>query len=411
MPLSFALFLVGVYRVVSHYYESPVAHVSTLLLATSPLMLLLSASFMSHIPLLMWMTLCWAFLLGCWTSPQPSWRIWLAAIASGLCGGMAVLTRPQDAVLFGIVIAFFTLFPLLRCKELFMKVGLGLVVGGVIPLLFLLAWNHHLYGQVWATGYNFSDGGRLSQTPIIHDSIGFSATFTWTRALAQSFWVGLRLNQALLGWPSALLFLFPALVLRSVRKTNAVLLIVAGWLYLPYFFFHYYGFELEARYAASSAPFLVVIIARTIVSCFRQNPFSNCRNILIAGLSSFYLYAMAYYWPTYLYPRYAHSYEETSPNIHRLAQGAKLDLPAIILIPNDGFIYSSGFIYNDPQLTSPILYARDLPGDFSCLTASFPQRQFYRYLPDSKNPFCGRFLPIASPKENVSILHHPKQKF
>ena len=396
MPLAFALFLVATHRVVSRYFDAALAYFTTLLLATSPLMLLLSASFMSHITLLMWTSGAWAFLLVCIDSTSPSRKTRSAASASGFCAGMALLTRPQDAILFFFVIGACTLSPLLNQRNKWGQTTLGCLLGGILPILILLAWNHHLYGQFCATGYNFSSGTPLSQTPVIQDSFGLSAAYPWTRALGQFFWVSLRLNQALLGWPAALLLLFPALILPTVRKTNGLLLAAASCLYLPYYFFHYYGFELEARYAASAAPFLIVIIARTIVSCFRQNAFSIARPVLIAGISSCCLYAATYYWPIYLYPRYAASYEEASPHIHHLAQNADLALPAVILLPNEGFIYSSGFIYNDPDLHDPILYARYLPNAFPCLKEAFPQHHFYRYLQSSENPFRGRFLPLRS---------------
>ena len=394
MPLAFAFFLVATRRVVSRHFDAGVTNVSTLLLATSPLMLLLSASFMSHITLLMWISATWAFLLAC-THPRPrALHTITLASAVGFCGGMALLTRPQDAALFGIVIAAFTLPALLRQKKLLLQTTLGCLLGGIIPFLFLLAWNHHLYGRFWTTGYNFSGTGLLSQTPVIQDSFGLSDAYPWTRALSQFFWVGLRLNQALLGWPAALLFLLPALTLPSVRKVNGLLLAAAFFLYLPYFFFHYYGFELEARYAAPAAPFLVVIIARTIVACFRWKASSIVRPFLIAGLSACCLYAATYYWPIYLYPRYAGSYEEASPCIHRLAQNAGLESPAIILLPNEGFGYSSGFIYNDPGLHAPILYARYLPSTFPCLKEAFPDHHFYRYLQTAGSSYGGHFIPL-----------------
>lgn len=395
MPLAFAVFLATTHRVVSRYFDAVVAHVSTLMLATSPLMLLLSASFMSHVTLLMWMSGTWAFLLPCTTtSPRPSWKIWVASSAAGFCGGMALLTRPQDAVMFGLVIGAFTLPTFLNRRKQMLQTALGCFLGAILPILFLLAWNQLLYGRFWATGYHFSGGTLLSQTPVIQDSFGLSSAYPWTRALGQFFWVSLRLNQALLGWPAALMLLLPALTLPNVRKVNALLFAAALFLYLPYFFFHYYGFELEARYTASSAPFLVIMIARTLVACFRQNAFPSVRSFLVAGLSACCLYAATYYWPIYLYPRYAGSYEEASPRIHRVAQNAGLELPAVVLLPNEGFIYSSGFIYNDPELQAQILYARYLPGTFPCLKTAFPHHHFYRYLHAPDHPLEGRFLPL-----------------
>ena len=67
----------------------------------------------------------------------------------------------------------------------------------------------------------------------------------------------------------------------------------------------------------------------------------------------------------------------------------------MILLFNEGFGYSSGFIHNDPRLEASILYARDLPAERPCLLAGFPDRRFYRYRPDVDVPLSSRFEPLA----------------
>ena len=396
MPLAFALFLAGAQRVASRFFDPAVAHATAGLLALSPLMLLLSASFMSHTTLLMWMTLGWASLLAALDSPRTSTRAGAAA-AAGFCGGMGVLTRPQDALLFGLFALGVTLPRLRQQMSRLAVIAPGLLFGAAFPLLFLLCWNWNLYGHLLASGYNFSGAEPVSKTPIIRDTLGFSGDFTGARALLQTFWVGLRLNQALLGWPAALPLLLPALALPSVRRKNWLLLLGAVWLYLPYFFFHYYGFELESRYCASLAPLLALMIARTLVAGFRSlSPAGAARRALAAWITAFVFYAGAYYWPVYLFPRYAANYEETTAGIHRAALAAGLKTPALVLLPDDGFGYSSGFIHNDPELRAPILYARDLPGERTCLREAFPDRRLYRFIPDPVDRFRGSLLPIGS---------------
>ena len=97
-------------------------------------------------------------------------------------------------------------------------------------------------------------------------------------------------------------------------------------------------------------------------------------------------------------PRYAGAYEEATPALPRAAQAANLELPAVVLLPDAGFGYSSGFIHNDTLLAAPIVYARDVPGGPACLAAAFPQRRLYRYRPDAAAAPAGRFLPIAGPQ-------------
>ncbi len=385
MPLAFALFLVAAHHIASRHFDRPTAHATAALLAVSPLLLLLAGSFMSHTTLLMWMAGCWAFGLAAADAKHSGAAFGFAA-AAGFCGGMGLLTRAHDAALSGVLIAVFVWFRPSPRPLRWAPIAAGLLAGAALPLGVLLAWNHRLYGSFWATGYHWAGATPQSQTPLIRDTLGFSDRFSAARAVKQSFWTALRLNQALLGWPAALPLLIPALLWRPVRRGNWICLAAAALLYLPYFFFHYYGFELEARYAATAAPFLVVLLARTLVAGCRIPP---ARRPLIAWTAAFFLYAGFFYWPQLIVPRYAGAYEEATPAIHRAALAAGLELPALVLLPDTGFTYSSGFIHNDPLLQAPLLYARDIPAELPCLRKKFPLHQKFRYQPGSTPIFAG----------------------
>lgn len=390
MPLAFALFLAGAHRIVVRHVGRPAAHATAALLAASPLLLLLAGSFMSHLTLLTWMAGCWAFGLQAVDAERPRSAFGYAA-AAGFCGGMGVLTRAHDAALAGLLIAGFIWFSRPARPFRFGAIAAGLLAGAALPLGFLLGWNRQLYGSFWASGYNWAGAAAQSQTPIIRDTIGFSDSFSAAQAWRQTFWTTLRLNQALLGWPAALPLLAPALLWRPVRRGNWICLAAAGLLYLPYFFFHYYGFELEARYATASAPFLVAILARTLVAGCR---IPAARRPLIAWTAAFFLYAGFFYWPQHVVPRYAGAYEEADPELHRAAMAAQLDAPALVLLPAEGFVYSSGFIHNDPLLQAPILYARDIPAELAGLAHAFPQRRFYRWQPASAPGLPARLIEL-----------------
>ena len=390
MPLAFALFLLASHRIARHYVGPAVAILFQILLATSPLLLLLAASFMSHLTVLMWMALAWAFFLRAVSSGHRGSAF---ALAAGFCGGMAVLVRPQDAALLALI-AFAALLPRLAQRKMLAPWA---ILGALPPLLFLFFWNFCLYGNWLGSGYLFSAAAPVSQTPIIRDTLGFTADFTPARALRQFAWTALKLNQVLLGWPAAWPWLLAGLALPGVRRGNALLLLCAAMAYAPYYFFHYYGFELEARYAATAAPFLVLAVARTLVGLWSFRPgFHLLRTAAGAAVLASVLYSGAHYWPRYLWPRYSNHYEETSSAIHRMALAAQLEEPALVLLPNDGFIYSSGFVHNDPFLRSPIVYARDVPAQTACLARAFPHRQTYRYVPSEANRFEGRFELVAT---------------
>lgn len=381
VPLSFGLLLWAFHFIAGRYLPRPVALLSTAALAWSPMMLLLAGSFMSHVPLLMWMSLAWAGALKAVESGRGRF-----AAGAGFAAGLGVLTRPLDGALLGVLIGAAILaddrFAPRRKAQAF-----GWSLAGVaIPAIGMLILNRFLYGTPWTTGYNFSHSSAHYGIRV-----GLSESFPLSTALLQGGWVLAKLNQALLGWPTSFLFAAWALLFSARRRQAWLVAVTALVLYLPYFFYFYYGFEYEARYTFSTVPFLCILTGMGLHAAW-QSPW---RRLLPGLVLAFVLYAAAYYWPAYLWPRYAGAYEESSPAIHQAAEQAGLDLPALVLLPDKGFVYTSGFIYNDPLLRNPILYARDIPGRISCLQAAFPGRHPYRYRPAADDPFRGRFERIA----------------
>ena len=119
-----------------------------------------------------------------------------------------------------------------------------------------------------------------------------------------------------------------------------------------------------------------------------------------AWIAAGFLYAAVFYWPILIGPRYSKNYEEASPRIHQEALAAGLELPAIVLLPDEGFGYSSGFIHVDPGLQNPILYARDLPTAEPCLREAFPDHSLYRFQP-AFNGTRGEFEALPAPTETA----------
>ena len=384
LPLSFAVLLAAFYFAVRRYVSDNEARLATLLMGFSPMLLLLAGSYMSHVPLLMWLALAWVGALRGLEGNKP------AAIGAGLAAGMGMLTRPLDAVLLGSLTSLLLLldgrYPLRR-----KWICLGWTVCGLaIPVVFLMIQNVGLYDTPFTTGYNFSHSAAHYQIRF-----GLSDRFTFAQACKQGGWIVGRLNQALFGWPSSLVFIAYLFWAAPRRRSSYWLALAIAGLYAPYFFYFYYGFEYEARYTFATVPLLCILTAQGIRACARHPRYGWCAPGLLAA---FALYAATYYWPAYLWPRYANAYEEVSPEIHSVANAARLETPALVLLPDAGFVYSSGFIYNDPLLRAPILYARDIPALDSCLQAAFPDRRIYRYLheTDGRRPAFAPIAPIAS---------------
>lgn len=384
LPLSYAVLLGAFYFAVRRYLSENEARLATLLMGFSPMLLLLAGSYMSHIPSLMWLALAWVGALRGLEGSRS------AAIGAGAAAGIGVLTRPLDAVLLGVLIG---LLLLLDGRYPFRRKWACLgwsVCGLAIPAIFLMIQNVGLYGTPFTTGYNFSHSAAHYQIRF-----GLSEQFPFAQACKQGGWILGRLNQALFGWPSSLLFIAYLFLASPRRRSTYWLVLAIAGLYAPYFFYFYYGFEYEARYTFATVPLLCILSAQGIRACVCHPRYGWCTYGLLAA---FVLYAGVYYWPIYLWPRYASAYEEATPAIHRAAQAANLKTPAVVLLPDAGFGYSSGFIHNDPLLQAPILYARDIPAQLPCLANAFPQRQMYRYRPAAELPPSGRFLPLARPQ-------------
>jgi len=388
MPLGWSLTVFSFGMLIRRFYSQAESILAAFLFALSPLGLLVSASFMSHSTFLMYLLGALAVLVHILEKPSRHMRT-IAMISSGFLAGMAMITRPQDLIPYaaGLTVVFI-LLPWSVKKQLFQAVPI-LLAGGLIPAAFLLYWNQSLYGSWLSSGYHF--GESISLTPIIQDSLGFNEQHTPARAV---FFTGLtlyRFDGALNGWPTSLLFCTIPFFRRSWQKTDIVCLIVIIATVVLYMFFHYLGFELEARYYTPALPPSILLVTRGlfILAGAVSIRIHNARTAVIASmLIGLFVYSFGHYWPHYLWPKYAYDYEQVSANYHKQAKqwlAGQPEAPLLVLIEQSAvreFHYSSGFVFNDPGLEKPILYARYRPDLISCLRQAFPNRKLLRLSPE-----------------------------
>ncbi len=382
MPLAWALCTFCFHRIASRLLPLRSAAAATLLLAMSPLGLLLAGSYMSHTTALMAGLACVAAAWSALASPQRGTSRWLSVLAGCAFGGL-VLTRPQDMPPVALALA------LIACAHGRAALArLPWFVGGGLPAaVCLMVWNTTLYGAPLASGYHF--GASPSLTPIIQDAFGFSATYTPVEALRHTLWTLARFDSALLGWPAGLfLVLIGAVGQRPTRREGAAAALAATVILL-HVFFPYYGFEFEARYYLMALPACVLLAVRGLnvlgAWMVSRGWLSNeegprfAAGLGIAGIT----YAALFFWPQKILPAYSGDYEQASPVVMNAAEGLS---GAIVLVPsegNDAFRYSSGIIGNDPFLRGPVLYARDEARLLPCLQTSFPERTLYRFVPSA----------------------------
>jgi len=365
-------------KLLERYDGRTCARICMLLLATSPLLLLLSGSYMSHISAMA------ATILGLYSwlhsrDVSTTWhsRLWMAL--GGFFLTAAVFIRPPEVVLMG---GMGLLFALTFNKEVWKWIfqSLPWVVLGSIPILsFWAFWNLTIYGNPLAIGYGFTTEGVMH--PSYQGHWGFSASFGFREAVSMLIWNLDRANSSFWGWPISLLFIPFAFIRRGGRLLY--LSSVGVGVVIGFYFFYNYQTELEARYYFLALPFFAYLTfcgMRNLVH-LRKSP--GWRTFAQQGLFllmvTFYLYSALYYWPRYLIPQYRNSFEDCSTEIERTVREEGLSSAIVLIAPFHSFAYSSGFIYNDPLLERDVLYARYSEETVACVRRAFPGRIFYRY--------------------------------
>ncbi|HOU59880.1 MAG TPA: hypothetical protein PLT37_00585 [Kiritimatiellia bacterium] len=367
--------------IVQRFFGRPYARAFALLFSTSPMMLLIGGSFMSHISLL----LCLASGLALGLHGLDRFAAQRSAFAcfagSGFLLGLAALIRPQDVIvlvptiLLGIIWSWRHVVPALR------NAIPGLLTGLAIPVAAQLFWNHQIFGSIFALGYGRTDTGSIVRGAV--PVFGFTDNFTLRHAVQQLVWTLARLDTALLGWPLCLLFIGFTFMRRRPDRRDIIALTAVGIVTAFYFTYDYYAREYEARFYSAFVPFLIILVLRGLGRLREWRPLRAAIPLLGLLLT---LHGFIFYWPGHIIPNYGQDYEQASPIVHRLAREAGLT-KALVLIdasdPND-FRYSAGFIYNDPELAGNIIYALDLPGENNCLFKAFPDRTIYRFRPNEE---------------------------
>lgn len=391
VPAAFAISTAALGWLAHAFLRTWMARRFTLLFVLCPLNWLLGASYMSHF------TFMAAFSVGLalFTCLARETGSALRRLAQGSCAGLCLATagliRPQDLVLAGAMTGLVILLTRARSVPHLLARAAWMLPGILPPLALQLLWNAEQYGKALAMGYAHS---VTSLTPMLKPYYGFSATFGVRRAIEITGWTLLRLNKCLLGWPSSLMVV--PLACWPPRR-NARSLAAGLSVCLPvgfYFMYFYHGTEYEARFYHIAVPALLYLVLRGVDrltalwrAAIRRRGGAHAalraRAAVVTLCAAAWLHSGAYYFPSYIWPKYSDAYEQASPAIHDAAVRAGLQA-SLVLVPSEGeddFRYSSGFMWNDPALTSAVIYAR-VPANTNCdIMAEFPGRSIYRFRP------------------------------
>lgn len=389
MPLCATGSVVLLSRLVDRHDSPWTGRIFAILMTFSPLALLIGGSFMSHGTAMFCSVaglVAFIHLQGDGTCRRRCW--W--GVLSGVLLGYSALIRPHEFVMLGLIVGLFYLFrPAAAWVVLYRRLP-AMVAGLLIPLVIWMVWNKVIYGGLFVLGYGYSGTDVLH--PAFQGHFGLSDTYTVRDALAVLVWNVDRVNRSLLGWPSAWLWI-PLAFLSPNKPRLLVLALLGVGVVAGVYFFYDYRSEFEGRYYYAALPFLIFLIARGLqglAGCGSAGLHTTMRaQVVFLLVVASYLHAAINYWPDYLVPVYGHDYEAASAG---LANEVETLQPGRSLVLLDGadanpFVYSSGFIRNDPWLSRNIIYARYDADELDCLLASYPDRAVYHYragVPDAE---------------------------
>jgi 4-amino-4-deoxy-L-arabinose transferase-like glycosyltransferase len=230
-PLLAALSLYLVYRLGITHYDERVGLLAAALGLTSPLFLVLSGSFLSHLVSLVWLLLFSLWFL--WTAQGRS--RWFA-LGAGIALGMAFLTRSLTAVAYAAPFIAYSLLQVLSRRQPHWPRYLLVAAAGALVAALLPVYQWAVTGDPWLNPYVlWWPYDRIGFGPDIGAMAGgHSITYAWIN-LKQDL---SRAATDLLGWPAlSWLPLVLGLSLRPRRARDWSLLAPFACLVIAYLFY------------------------------------------------------------------------------------------------------------------------------------------------------------------------------
>jgi len=441
-PLFAAFSIIAFYYLGKEIYDEQVGLLAAVLGSISIWFLLMSSSMMSHTTCMFFFTVFLLFLFR--SLKKPSVKNGLLA---GVGLGMVFLIRPYTALFISIPFLLLYAVRLLKNFRRNLKNATAFVLVGILSVSLLLVYNYFTNGDFLTFGYEITHGkahgigfGKTGYTDIPHTLyLGFTQIFDYLKAL----------NKDLFGWPLSSLFaLIPLCFLKRIdpesRKKDLILL--SGYFSLLASLFFFWGtyILIGARMSFEAIPIFLLLSARglteapnLILSKFRKIDKNTLKKIMVAVLIIFTAFAFCIRFPRWIWPPetewyyhgYGNKFAAVTSSINRTLESLDLKNALVIMKfiyhPIEYFPYGwwgSGFLYNDPQLKSRIIYARDRGEENKDLFQCFPDREFYLYhgtleqgmlirLKEEKNRLVLKdpVLSGKTGKRYVELIDNPRQ--
>jgi len=385
-PVLCGIDLLLIYLIGREVYGRGAALVATLLALSSPFLLFLGGSYMSHTSTLLYLS-SFAYLLIRWIrhtdgGSYSAWDAWRLLLPAGFLLGMAGITRGLDAVAYSLP---FGLLLLPRLSVRLLRAGGWLVLGAGVPVVGLLLYNWDLTGSPLTSPYSL-------WWPFDH--LGFGPGVGYGHTVANGFW-NLSYNLEMLlahlfGWPfffTLALALLPFLLGRANRwdaMFGASALCVMG----AYVFYWHPGVMYGPRYYYVAIPWFTLLTGRGLEELYRLPPRLLGRwkrdrlaaAMVPASLAGMLLaYNVSVYLPTQI-PIYR-GYNFTSAAKIDTVNRAGLHHALVFVSsgqPGEWWSYGDVFSSNSPLLNGDVVYARDEGRQDQALMKLYPAWHYYR---------------------------------
>lgn len=418
-PFFAALSIVLFYYLGKEIYDSHVGLLAALFGAISIWFLLMSSSMMSHTTCMFFTSLFLLFLFRSFRKPSIT-----NGLLAGFGLGMAFLIRPYTVIFLSFPFLFLYALKSLKNFKSFFRNSMALAFVLIISVCLFLFFNYLTTDSFLTTGYEVCHGkehgigfGKTGYTDRPHTVfMGFKQIFDYLK----------ELNKYLFGWPLSSFFaLFPLFFLTKMRpdERKKDLVLTTGFLSLLIGLFFFWGtyILIGPRMLFESIPILLLLSARgyneapNLIGSIWNRDKGQIKKILAAHLIIFTAFAFSIRLPRWISPPYtqwyyhgfANKFAAVTPDINRTIQSIQIEnavvLMKFIYHPIEFFPYGwwgSGFLYNNPQLTGNIIYARYLGEENKKIFHCFPERKFFLYFGTLEK---GMLIPLK--KEEGKISH------
>lgn len=258
-PLLLALLTWHLYRFLAIAFGEGTARFTTLLFVASPMVLIMAASQMNHVPALAFTVMALAALAQWDRSDDPHAQM-RQAIVIGLALGAVALVRPLDALVVGLVFGAFQAWRARASPPRWRSLTAQLLAGS-IPVAILLLANARTTGMPLLFAYEALNGPE--------HGVGFHTDptgqmHTPARGLTLVSGYLLRLSLYLFEWPlPGVLFVVAGLaaIRRPTRWDVLLAGIIAGFL-VAYGAYWFDGFFSGPRFLFTAVPAFVYFAAR-----------------------------------------------------------------------------------------------------------------------------------------------------